>query len=178
MQRFKQGFTLMELVLVTAITAIMLSLATPYLGRFISNQRLSAAAQTLQLEIMYARAMAISEHRITVLCPSNTGEYCENSSTWDGGWILFNDRNGDRERQSSEPLIRVSAALEGVRASSSIHRKRVRFLPNGTAAGTAMTIWLCPMINTGTARKVVIANSGRIRQARLSASATMIQCAA
>ena len=177
MQRSDLGFTLMELILVTAISAILLSMATPYLGDFISNQRLSAATRTLQLELMYARAMAIAEHGNTVLCPSNTGELCLNSSLWHGGWILFQDQNGDRERQPNETLVRVSGALDGVEASSSRYRKRIRFLPNGTAVGTAMTITICPDIDTGNAHQLVIANSGSIRQVRSSGQAALIQCA-
>jgi len=166
----------MELVLVTTITAIMLSLASPYLGRFISNQRLVAAARTVQLEAMYARAMAISEQQATVLCPSSSAQFCDNSSDWHTGWIVFQDKNADRERQPGEALIRVSSALEGVKATSSRFRRRIRFLPNGTAVGTAMSISICALTATGTAQKLVIANSGRIRQERSSGNTAMIQC--
>ena len=168
----------MELILVTAITAILLTLATPYLGRFISNQRLTAAARTLHLEAMYARAMAISEQQVTVLCPSNAGEFCDNSSSWHAGWILFYDQNADRERQPGEELIRVSSALDGVRAKSSRFRKRIRFLPNGTAVGTTMSISICPQSHAGNAQKLVIANSGRIRHESLSGDIAVVQCAA
>ncbi len=168
----------MELLLVTAIMAILLGLATPHLGRFLSNQRLSAAAQTLQLEIMYGRAMAIADQKITVICPSNAGEFCDDSSAWQAGWIIFHDLNGDRERQEDEALLRITAALEGIKANSSVHRKRIRFMANGTAVGTAMTISVCPDFSAKSGRSIVIANSGRIRQIRLSENAAVIQCAA
>jgi type IV fimbrial biogenesis protein FimT len=177
MSRLRNGFTMMELVLVIAILAIILTMATPHLGRFVSNQRLSAAAQTLQLDIMYARAIAISEQRVMVLCPSQSGQHCDDTSTWHTGWIIFNDRNADREWQASEKLFRVTSVLAGVSASSSVFRKRIRFYPNGSAPGTAMTINLCPVRDNFSARAVVIANSGRIRQDRLAADAAMVQCA-
>ena len=176
MHQYRSGFTLMELLLVTAITGIILGLAAPHLGRFINNQRLSTATQSLQLAIMYGRAVAISKHQVTVLCPSTLGEYCDNTSSWHKGWIYFHDQNGDRERQNREPLLRVSAALEGVQATSSKYRKRIRFLPNGSAAGSAMTISVCPSGFITTARGIVIANSGRIRQTRSLSQAAVIQC--
>jgi len=178
MQAHPHGFTLMELILTVTITAIILSLATPYLGRFISNQRLVAATRTLQLDAMYARATAVSGSRATVACPSAGGEFCDDSSAWHGGWILFLDNNADRDRQPGEELIRVSSALQGVQATSSRFRKRFRFLPNGTAVGTAMSISMCPQINMGTARKLVIANSGRVRQEVISGGDAVIQCGA
>ena len=173
-----KGYTLMEVMLVTVIMAILLAAATPHLGRFIDNQRVRVATQSLQLAAMHGRTLAISTHGSIVICPSDGAEYCDDSSGWHAGWIIFPDSNSDRERQENELPLRVAAPRKGVTATSSIHRKRIRFLPNGTAAGTAMTINVCANTKGGAARSLVIANSGRIRQTRLSPGAAMLQCPA
>ncbi|GIX07125.1 MAG: hypothetical protein KatS3mg115_1528 [Candidatus Poribacteria bacterium] len=62
-----RGFTLLEIVVVLAIIAIVLTLAAPSLRAFSENQKLQAAANSIQTLVLYAREMAATQREATVL---------------------------------------------------------------------------------------------------------------
>ena len=112
---------------------------------------------------MYTRNMAIALHESLVLCPSTDNLNCTENSDWHTGRLIFIDSNRDRKKQSGETLLRVGEAMHGVVAGSSQFRHTVRFLPDGTAAGSAMTISICAENDLTLGHGLVIANNGRVR---------------
>ncbi len=163
-RRCPAGLTLLELLLAISIAAIVLAASLPAMGGFVLNQRMDAEAQRLQQFLRHARVMAISRSAIVVVCPSDDGQRCRDDSQWQYGWLMFEDRNRDRERQAAEPRLRVGSGMPGLAANSSVHRTRLRFYANGTAPGTAATLVLCDARGAPYAEAVSIANSGRIQR--------------
>ncbi len=170
------GFTLLELMVTISILAISLSLAVPAMGDFIQNQRLRSDSGRLFMDLLYARSMAINQGQQIIICPSNSGSECSDEPTWELGWLLFIDTNNDREYQPSEQRLRVSAAMETLSVHSSIYRRKIRFFPDGSAAGSAATITICDPRGEKFARALVIANSGRVRQVRQSDQGIELVC--
>lgn len=162
-KRSRNGFTALELMVTMAIVAILLSAGVPALRNYTWNQRMKAAMDTLQSDLKLARGRAISHNARTVICPAENAADCSGQSRWQDGWIVFTDLNGDRHRQSGEPLIRQADATEHLEISSSASRSHVRFYPNGSAPGSNATILFCDSRGAAHAGVISVSNSGRIR---------------
>lgn len=160
-----RGFTLLELMTALAVSAILLSSAIPAFGRFSLEQRLNAESQRLFLDLQFARATAVNRNRAVTVCPAD-GEYCDDRAAWHEGWIVFVDRNQDRQRQTGEPLLRTALNMRSHQAHSAPSRRQVRFFPNGTAVGTNLSIRVCGPANDIRWQKISVSNSGRIRHKR------------
>lgn len=55
------GFSLLELLVVLVISGIMLSIATPRFGRFITRLEMDGAANTIVADLYHARMLAVRE---------------------------------------------------------------------------------------------------------------------
>lgn len=146
-----------------AIAAILLSAGVPAFKNYSWNLRMKTAMDSLQTDLNLARRRAISLNTETVACPATGASICSGNSDWQIGWIVFTDLNADRQRQSGEPLLKQSGAVEFINISSSVSRSFVRFYPNGSAPGSNMTIRFCDDRGAQHAGKISISNSGRIK---------------
>ena len=63
MQRKKQGFTLIELMITIAILAIIATMAAPSFGNLIQKQNLNRSTQELIGQLNNARSKAVLERR-------------------------------------------------------------------------------------------------------------------
>ena len=76
-RRARAGFTLVELLLVTAVLGIMAAVAMPQLGRAVEAYRLGMAVREMERELQTARVKAVTANRpVRVLfnCPA-AGQY-------------------------------------------------------------------------------------------------------
>ena len=100
------GFSLLELLMVMVLLSILIAMAAPDLQSALTRSEGEVALRNLSSQLSSARSAAI-EHGVTVtLCPSSDGSAC--SGTWSSGSIVFTDRNGDRNINTEDQLIRVS----------------------------------------------------------------------
>lgn len=158
------GFTVLEMLLVLAITAILLIIGIPALQSYEMRQRMSAALDLLHTHLALARNEAIRFRTQVVACPGEPESGCTEVADWSDGWIVFGDLNGDRQYQDTETILRVEPGLEQVVIRSSSGRANLRFYPNGSAPGSNSSITFCDQRGPVSARKLVISNSGRIRR--------------
>jgi len=93
-----RGFTLIELLTVLAIVAIVLGIGVPNMRSLLQSQRVSVAANDLLASINLARSEAIKRGRRVDLVPAD-GE------SWNSGWMVFIDEDGDLEPDSDEQVI-------------------------------------------------------------------------
>ena len=164
MQRRKQlGVTALELMVTMAIVAILITTAVPAFKNYSWNLRLKTAMDSLQTDLNLARAYAISHNTQTVICPATNTDNCSGSTDWQDGWIVFTDLNGDRDKQHGEPIRKHAVAIELLQISSTRTRSYLRFLPNGSAPGSNVSIQFCDKRGADFAAKLVVSNSGRIR---------------
>ena len=156
------GLTLLELLTALAIIAILLAAATPSLQQQQLKYRLDAESRRLFTDMQFARMRAITHRQAVVICPDQGNGSCANSPTWHAGWFVFADQNRDQERQTDEPIIRIGASMPQLTGTSSAGRTRARFLPDGSAAGSNLTLRICSQADLPW-RRITLSNSGRLR---------------
>jgi len=164
MGRLQQhGITVLELMVTMAIVAILLATGVPTFKNYGWNLRMKTAMDALQTDLNLARSRAISHNIQTVICPASNNSDCSGQSTWQDGWIVFTDLNGDRQKQDGEPLLKFAGATEFLEISSSRSRSYLRFYPNGTAPGSNISILFCDRRGAEYAGLIAVSNTGRIR---------------
>jgi len=158
------GFTLLEMLVVISITAVLLILGVPAFQDFGARQRMSASVHLLHSHLTLARDLAIRFNAHVIACPGNLDRGCQPGSDWSDGWIVYSDFNGDGQYQPLETVHRIEAGLEQMVIHSSSGRPKLHFYPNGSAPGSNGSITFCDSRGPRHARKLVIANTGRIRR--------------
>lgn len=111
----QRGFTLYELLITVLVIGIMLTLGIPNLSEFTRNSRLTAAANDLHSSFLLARSEAARAKTNITICastnPMNANASC--GGTFDDGWIIFIDRNGDLVRGGAgENVLRAHPAID------------------------------------------------------------------
>lgn len=158
------AYTLLELVVTMAVATILATIAAPTFEHWQARQRMNAAIQSLQQDLLTARSTAITLGINMVVCPGTVATGCEEGSDWSRGWLVFQDIDGDRHFGRSEPLIRQTPGFDRMAIRSSTSRRSLRFLPNGSAPGSNGSIWFCGSQGPENAWRVVLSNTGRIRR--------------
>lgn len=89
-----RGFTLIELMVATAVLAIVSVVAIPAFGNLISSNRLNAQANEFLSAITYARSEAIRLNRNIVFCNTTDGATCNaDTGVWTQ-WLVLDPGNG------------------------------------------------------------------------------------
>ena len=105
------GFTLYELMITVAIVALILAFGIPNLREFTLNSRMTSTANDLQAAFTMARTEAARAKSNVTICasadPMGTAADC--GGAWDQGYIVFVDKNGDRDRdpETNESVLRA-----------------------------------------------------------------------
>lgn len=135
--RRQLGFTLTELIVVTAIVAILLSIAAPSY-RYVTNaNRASAEINALLGDLMYARAEAIRQGAAVVVCTSADSQSCAAVTTWEGGWVACVANAGGTCDNTTE-VLRVQKAFtstDTLRPDANSNAAAIRFGRTGFATG-------------------------------------------
>ncbi|MGF6691050.1 type IV fimbrial biogenesis protein FimT [Metapseudomonas resinovorans] len=82
----RNGFTLIELMVVIAIVAILSSIGYPSFRELILNNRLTAQTNALLGTLQYARSEAVTQKREVTVCPSPDQATCDDTAPAD--WRL------------------------------------------------------------------------------------------
>ena len=119
MKRTNQaGFTLYELLITVLVVGVILAFGVPNMSEFTQNSRMTATANDLHGAFHLARSEASrAKTNITVCASANAdaaGANC--GGTWDQGYIVFVDTNGDLLRGGADETVlrRQNGIAEGV----------------------------------------------------------------
>src|SRR5579871_5193253 len=139
--RLARGFTLLELMLTLTILAVLTAGGIASF-RFVTNSnRVASEANALLGDMSYARAQAIKEGRTVTICTSANGSTCAGTSTWQSGWIVFSDANGNQAVDAGEAVRRVQRPLNlGDTFVASPATAAVTFSREGFAMGLPGTV--------------------------------------
>ena len=161
------GFTLIELAATMSVMAILAGIAAPSFAGFLERQRASAAMSSLMTHMALARVSAITYRQSAVLCPSETGTSCLAGTDWSGGWLLFLDNDGNHQRDADEEIVRadLEPTSRHLEVFSTTGRPQLRYMPDGRAAGTNLTISICSQ-QQELLGSVLVNNMGRPRSER------------
>lgn len=169
------GYTLVEVLATLAVTAVMASVSVPGLQGLARSARVSGAANDILADLFLARSEAIKRRLRVVVCRSGDGASCATAGSWEQGWIVFADTDGNGQRAPAEALVRVQQRLPaGVRLTgTSTMAKYVSYAPTGAARTIgggfqAGTLTVCPVSGERAAgRQIVISSSGRPRTQKI-----------
>jgi type IV fimbrial biogenesis protein FimT len=103
----RSGFTLLELLIVLAIAAVLMGLASPEMRDMIRRHRLDSAVADLYGAIDLTRSQAIARGSRVQLVPLEPG-----GTDWARGWVVYVDTNGDRRPGPGEEVIASHGPLD------------------------------------------------------------------
>ncbi len=117
-KRTQHGFTLYELLITVLIVGIILAIGVPNMQAFTRNSRITGTANDIHAAFHLARSESSrAKTNITVCASNNSMTAAANcGGTWDQGFIVFVDENGDIDRSgAAETVLRAHPAIaEGV----------------------------------------------------------------
>ena len=142
----RSGFTLIELMVVLAIAAILVTLAAPSFVRLIQSSQVTGAVNTFLADVRFARSEAVRLGSTVTMCfrrstDDATGPYCGSDTTvgWANGWVIFRDINEDGTRDYNsdaslnDTMLRIQDPITaiGTIPQTSASVKKFKFLPTG-----------------------------------------------
>lgn len=174
----QSGATLLELMVVLAISAILLGIGIPSFAALTRNSRLASATNELVSSLHLARSEAIKRNSRVVMCPSATGNSCAGSGGWHQGWVVFHDPNNNAVLDAEETVVLAREVLPaGLQATSvGSTAKYISYAPSGgtkqiTGAWQGGTLTLCSESGAlNSARKVIVSSTGRPRTEKITLS--------
>jgi type IV fimbrial biogenesis protein FimT len=153
-----RGVTMLELVIVMTVAAILMSIAIPSYRYVTNSNRIAAEVNGLLGDMQFARAEAIKEGQTVTVCVSSNGATClgANTTTWQSGWIVFSDVNGDHiVTNGVDAVLRVQPTFTG--SDTFIANNAVGYVTfnregfaTGIANGTLITLHSTPVTNDAT----------------------------
>lgn len=156
------GFTMIELLVTISIAAIMLTIAIPSFRDFLLNSRRATQTNEFVLALNYAKSEAVKRSETVTVCSRSTDTTCAGSTTWDNGWLVFVDDDGDGTADAGELVLQVRGDLEGGNTLRSGSRLRVTFNSSGFSPNTNDTFNLCDSRGTADGRRIVVSSMGRV----------------
>jgi len=158
-----RGYTVWELLVAIAVTAVALGLGLPALGHLRLDAERTSAVNAFVGAVQLARSEAAKRARPVVLCKTIDFEHCGGDEIrYDHGFMVFVNEDGRRppHRSAEEPLIRAYRPSE--RLSISSNRQLFEFRPF-RARSTNGTVTFCDRRGDVAARAVVVSYTGRPR---------------
>lgn len=176
--RRARGITLVELIGSIAVIIVSVGLLAPGWSSLLEGNRITTAANGLLTDLRFARNTAVTRTTFVTLCPSTDLQDCSGDHRgWQDGYIVFVDRDGDRRRTETEPLLRVQdRRARGPAIHSTSARPAVRFRSDGAAWGTNTTFSICGDAAASNNRAVVLYGSGRARVDRVAPGPRPVRC--
>jgi len=168
----EHGLSLLELLTTLAIVSILTFSALPAASAWHRQLSLQTSTQAVMHSLALARQEAVTRGvRVQMAC----------NGSWENGWTIFADVNGNNTHDGSEPLIFSQAALEGMSirgnkpvATQVTYREDGSSVsPNGSMQLGSLTLCSVPTTNSGYA--IRIARGGRARVERIQDAQCLTQ---
>jgi len=103
---------MVELLTVVSIVAMLLSIGVPAFRYVTTSNRVSAEVNGLLSDMQFARSEAVKQGQMVTVCPSANQTQCDvNSTTWENGWLVFSDTNGNQQVANANNILRKQAAF-------------------------------------------------------------------
>lgn len=116
-----KGFTLLELMVVLAVVAILVTVGLPGFGAMARQNCTVTSANTMLTVLLATRSEALKRDRTVSLCKTDDGAACSTNPEigWDRGYLMYLDGNDNGRRDAAEPLLKVERPLSTCAAITS-----------------------------------------------------------
>lgn len=181
------GFTLIELIVTMALAAIVLTIGVPTFRTAILNNTRLAQVNEFVGVLNLARSEAAKSGSRVVICRSTDSANCTvaDPGRWDGGWIVFVDRDQNSVPGSGE-IIKVQGSIPQnfTLRTSGVLTQTVVYISNGAlfspgaidSAACQGTFKLCDSRGVDQARFIEIAVTGRVSTREKKTSGENCSC--
>lgn len=111
--RSQNGFTLYELLVTLLVIGVVMTIGIPNFAAFTQNSRMSSTVNDLHSSFLLARSEAArAKANITICASANSmAAAADCAGTFDQGWIIFVDTDGDIARDAGESVLRAHPAI-------------------------------------------------------------------
>jgi type IV fimbrial biogenesis protein FimT len=136
----QKGFSIYELMITLLIVGVLLTVGLPNLSDFTRNSRISSTANDLHSSFLLARSEAArAKSNVTICSSANStaaNANCDGGS-FDAGWIIFVDLDGDINRNpANEPILRSHPAVDdAIDITTNAGAAYFSFAPTGLGRG-------------------------------------------
>jgi type IV fimbrial biogenesis protein FimT len=157
---FSAGVTLVEVLVATAILAILLTVAVPSFQNFIVDNRASAFTNHVYASMLLARSEAIKRNKQVGMCKSSNGASCTGS--WNQGWIVFVDAdNNGVPDNAGTAILQVNPAHESSYNLGATPDSFIFDSQGGTTQNSTVKFSICP--TDGVCRYICVPKFGTPR---------------
>ncbi len=127
-----KGFTLLELMITLAVSAILMFVAVPSFVSFIRNSQMTTQANAFFTDLSLTKSEAVKRNARVSICASTNGTTCSGSTNWATGWIVFTDASGSSGvLDDSDELLRTHGEIKGEATFTSGGDSYVQFTASG-----------------------------------------------
>ncbi len=174
----QNGFSLIELLTTLAAGVIVLGIGVPSLQTLLAGNHQSSEINKFVRHLHLARSYSITTGEDYVLCPSSDNLSCLDATSWDQGFILFQDDNQNGAREAGESLRQVSepSGKFAISMSSTQGRKKIIYRPTGRSAGSNLTLTFCDPEKGVDPKAVILSNTGRARISKTKWDGSPLTC--
>ena len=169
----ERGFTLPEMLVVSAIVAVMLVIAVPSYTSLTARNALTSKMNEVVGAMQIARSEAVTRNNRVTLCRRNANDTdtCDAGGGWQNGWLVFVDPDADGTVDTGETILGNGARVTGFEFKGTVgDLVRLTYRPDGTAVGVSassvMTVCKGTKLYEG---EITIDATGRPTSKRLSA---------
>lgn len=173
------GYTLIELLITLAVISILALNVFPNLSALLAQERSVVMTNNLAGALAYARTEAVTKQMTIITCQSNNGSECNQSENWHNGWIIFADKNQNKQREPEEMLLKVYAATDNgtqviFNGSGAGIKYYMKYKPSGAAWPNGSFLICNP--NIGVGKALIMTQSGRLRLSKIQTNGSAITC--
>lgn len=161
--RAQTGMTLIELMVVTVIAAMIITVGIPSLQRFSQNIGARQDIGRLSQLLSYARSSAIFTTSRTTLCPLKQDNSC--SQDWNEALSLFSDTNNNHKLDlPQEAVLSTIAAVSTNNVTRAYTGTVISFNERGYSDVATGSMSYCKNDAIITGAVFIISRMGRIRR--------------
>jgi len=164
-----KGFTLLELMVMVAVAAILLSVGVPSFRAVIMDNRMVRDSNQFAASINLARSSAVRFQRNATICPSADFSAavptCTATTDWSNGWIVWVDKDRDGATDANE-ILSVQAPIDDTTVFAASAATRFSYDARGFGVSPADNLTMCDNRSGEMGRSIRVNNVGRTNISR------------
>ncbi len=162
-----RGYTLLELLVALALTAILATIAYPGFIALLLDSRRDAIITTAVHAVHAARQFAATRDEPVELCGSLDAMHCSGRADWSTGLLVVG---------ADGTVHRSLPTLQPVHAPTLKSNRAVVHFEPGTSFASPATMTICDRRGSRAARAVIVSRSGRPRVSQRDAANRELRC--